>query len=142
MDMATLKTFRTKYLKDKIFLFPCNKCRKGIQALHVQTCVLDDCDSVNHFYDPDLKVDSHKWEQCLQDIRLWESGKLNQSDLNENVPIKDETPTRDTNSSSPLKPPSASVLAKPVTQVSNVQESLRLQELIEDDEPTRDSAAA
>ena len=49
MDSKTLKLFRDRF--NGLYVFPCNKCQKGLMALNSQKCL--GCGSISYFYDPD-----------------------------------------------------------------------------------------
>lgn len=70
LDSTTLRALKKKFKEFGIFLFPCNKCSDGLQALHLSKCLKPGCGSVNHFHQPGCLTDEAKWRQCNREIIL------------------------------------------------------------------------
>ena len=45
-----MKYLRDTYKEYGIYIFPCNKCDDGIQALHLQKCQKPGCENTNLFF--------------------------------------------------------------------------------------------
>lgn len=60
--------FKNDYRLFDIYLFPCNNCNDGVQALHEQKCLKPSCGEENHYYDDKLCPDTLKWSECLNQI--------------------------------------------------------------------------
>ena len=45
-----LAEIKKQFKEFGIYLFPCNKCNDGLQALHIEKCLLPGCGGINNFY--------------------------------------------------------------------------------------------
>lgn len=64
-----LRNIKKKYFKHKIYMFPCNRCMDGLQALHLTHCINRKCNEENPYFDKSLNVSEEVNGQFIADIR-------------------------------------------------------------------------
>jgi len=77
-----------KYKEYGIYFYPCNRCEKGLQALHIATCILPLCANKNNYYDKNIQVDPEVWKNCLIDLGLAEDDLLPDRSETDQMPVK------------------------------------------------------
>ena len=65
-QIKQIRAFRKKYVGYKVYIYPCNGCKRYGMLLHQETCVI--CGTQNQFYDSSIKVSESINNKVLEDV--------------------------------------------------------------------------